>query len=41
MSAVEQIMQTELERKRKREERTWSGEGGHGASGLQLKRARV
>ncbi|PLW24277.1 hypothetical protein PCASD_09257 [Puccinia coronata f. sp. avenae] len=38
MSALESIIAEDEARKRRKDERTWSGANGHGASGLQIKR---
>ncbi|KNZ62223.1 hypothetical protein VP01_129g13 [Puccinia sorghi] len=38
MSALESIIAEDEARKRRKDERTWSGVNGHGASGLQIKR---
>ncbi|CAH7666361.1 domain of Kin17 curved DNA-binding protein-domain-containing protein [Phakopsora pachyrhizi] len=38
MSALESIIAEDEARKRRRDERSWSGPNGHGASGLQIKR---
>lgn len=39
MSALESIIAEDEARKRRKDERTWSGANGHGASGLQIKRS--
>lgn len=41
MSAMQAIMAEEEERKRRRDMQTWSGKGGYGAEGLQVKRQKV